>query len=386
MPAHFTANHCIGHSCSGGNCTFGNATAEYDIRSSRCITIGLVNNMPDGALEATERQFLALLDSASQGIEIRLVLYSLPGISRSEMAARHVEEFYSSTDTLRNAQLDGLIVTGREPLTANLSHEPYWDNFARFVDWARENTYSTIWSCLAAHAALLHMDGIYRIKSDHKQFGVFRCSRLLEHPLMADTPSRFELPHSRWNGLPEDTLTKCGYSVLTRTIGAGVDMFVKRYNSLFVFFQGHPEYEWDTLMLEYRRDVGRYLRGETEIYPRMPRSYFDYGTVMALTALKNEALVRRSGKLIAEIWTALEKIRIENTWKATATCIYKNWLKYICRQKEAGINAGKAKPAAHPVYDSGLVVTTAAASGLAGRNGATQGSPILIDIARTIRA
>jgi homoserine O-succinyltransferase/O-acetyltransferase len=386
MHAHFNGNHCIGRSSADGNCTCGNARAEYHAPSTRCITIGLVNNMPDGALQTTERQFLALLNSASEGIEIRLVLYSLPGIFRKGMAARHVEEFYSSTETLGNSHLDGLIVTGREPLKADLSHELYWDNLASLVDWARENTYSTIWSCLAAHAALLHLDGIYRSKSNHKQFGIFECARLLNHPLMVDAPSRFELPHSRWNGVPEDTLTRCGYSVLTRAIGAGVDTFVRCYNSLFVFFQGHPEYEWDTLMLEYRRDVGRYLRGEIAIYPPMPRSYFDHGTGMALTKLKNEAAMCRSGKLMAEVSTALEKVKIESTWKATATCIYKNWLRYICRQKELAMSAGKPTAAAHQTSEPRVAVATAVATGLAGCNRSGQRSHILVDIASAVRA
>jgi homoserine trans-succinylase len=43
-------------------------------------------------------------------------------------------------------------------------------------------------------------------------------------------------------------------------------MVVKQRNSLLVFFQGHLEYEAQTLLLEYRRDVGRYLRRERELY------------------------------------------------------------------------------------------------------------------------
>ena len=43
---------------------------------SRCIRIGLINNMPDTALEATERQFRSLLATASDGMSVRLL--SLP--------------------------------------------------------------------------------------------------------------------------------------------------------------------------------------------------------------------------------------------------------------------------------------------------------------------
>ena len=44
-------------------------------------------------------------------------------------------------------------------------------------------------------------------------------------------------------------------------------MFVKQTRSLFIFFQGHPEYEETTLLREYRRDVGRFLRGQQPHYP-----------------------------------------------------------------------------------------------------------------------
>ena len=67
---------------------------------------------------------------------------------------------------------------------------------------------------------------------------------------------------------------------------------MKQQKTLFVFFQGHPEYESDTLLREYRRDIGRYFKGETDRYPSMPRSYFDCDTVNALTALRGESDLR----------------------------------------------------------------------------------------------
>jgi len=312
--------------------------------SADCLTIGLINNMPDGALEATERQFLSLLNSASDGMSVRISLYSLSGISRNEFGSRHVSKNYSSAEDLFGSRLDGLIVTGKEPMAPDLRDEPYWDSFTRVLEWARENTYSTVWSCLAAHAAVLHMDGIGRIRNAHKHCGVFDCAKLSDHPLTKGTPSRFSLPHSRWNGLPEEALTACGYEVLTKSSDAGVDTFTKQQKSLFVFFQGHPEYESNALLLEYRRDVGRYLKGETDNYPLLPHGYFDQETVIALESLQQEALVCRKETSLAEVSEVLERTRIENTWSTTATSIYKNWLLYIDAQKRrcsatAGVSA-----------------------------------------------
>jgi homoserine O-succinyltransferase len=291
--------------------------------------------MPDGALDATERQFVSLLDAASEDIPVRLSLYSLPNVPRNESGARHIRTFYSDAEKLYTKKLDGLIVTGREPLTPDLRSEPYWQSFTQIVDWAKDNTYSTVWSCLAAHATVLYMDGIRRIRSNHKHSGVYTCEQLSDHSLTNGAPLSFRLPHSRWNGIPEDQLNSCGYSVLTRAQEAGVDLFFKQHKSLFVFLQGHPEYESDTLLLEYRRDIGRYFRGDTNTYPLIPRNYLDLETVTSLTALQHLAAREPREELLAAILAALGRSRIEDTWRSTAICLYRNWLRYICAQKQA---------------------------------------------------
>jgi homoserine O-succinyltransferase len=103
--------------------------------------------MPDGALEATERQFLALLDAAADGIVVRLTTYALPDIPRTERGRRHVESFYSPVSDLWSSHLDGLIVTGTEPRAQNLEDEPYWESLTRVLEWAEHHTHSTVWSC-----------------------------------------------------------------------------------------------------------------------------------------------------------------------------------------------------------------------------------------------
>ena len=80
---------------------------------------------------------------------------------------------------------------------------------------------------------------------------------------------------------------------------------MKQRKSLFVFFQGHPEYEATTLMLEYRRDIGRFLRRERDTYPPMPHGYFDEETVAALAALRGERWLDRREELLAEFPTAM---------------------------------------------------------------------------------
>src|SRR6185295_18411697 len=261
-----------------------------------CIDIGLVNNMPDAALDATVRQFRGLLAAAADDMAVRLTLYTLPEVPRTDFGRQQVSG-YSDISELWDSHFDGLIVTGAEPRAADLEDEPYWESLTRVLEWAERHTYSTILSCLAAHAGILHIDGIARRPLGDKRFGVFECVRVSDHPLTASAPATLQMPHSRWNEIPEEALLACGYRVLTRSEDAGVDAFVKQRNSLFVFFQGHPEYEAVTLMLEYRRDIGRFLRKERDTYPPTPHGYFDKETLEVLEALRERALVDRREEL-----------------------------------------------------------------------------------------
>jgi hypothetical protein len=90
------------------------------------IEIGLVNNMPEAALEATEQQFVELLGAAAGDSWVRLRFFSLAGVPRSERARRYLSQSYCDVGDIRKAGLDGLIVTGAEPKAANLADEPYW--------------------------------------------------------------------------------------------------------------------------------------------------------------------------------------------------------------------------------------------------------------------
>jgi len=325
--------------------------SELPEPSGGSIRIGLINNMPDAAFKATERQFVSLLDAASESIEVQLSLYTLPSIPRTEPNVRRAASHYSSVEMLWNAGLDGpdgldgLIVTGKDPVSADLRDEPCWQMMTQVIEWARENTHSTVWSCLAAHAAVLHMDGIGRRRNGDKYFGVFECARVSEHPLLAGAPLRFNVPHSRWNGVGTEDLEACGYRVLARTADGGVDTFVKEGKSLFVFFQGHPEYESDTLLREYRRDVERYFRREASAHPSIPRGYFDHATERALAALREKAMSGPDDELCAQLATALKTSAIENTWYRTAARIYRNWLEQIRARQNASQHQNHAKMA-----------------------------------------
>jgi homoserine O-succinyltransferase/O-acetyltransferase len=292
------------------------------------IHIGLVNNMPDSAFGATERQFLTLLEAAAGNLEIRVTFYVIPEIPRSDSGKRYASSYRPISD-LWDSRMDGLIVSGTEPRVANLEAEPYWRSLIQLIDWADSNTTSSVWSCLAAHAAALHLDGIRRRKLDVKRFGIFECSLGDTNRLTNGVSPCMRMPHSRWNDLPEDALSSSGYRVLMRS-SAGVDAFAKQRKSLFVCFQGHPEYEEDTLLKEYRRDVKRYLTCESDTYPTMPHGYFDEQEMAACLALQERAMFDRRPEISAD-FPVVGSVR--NTWKLAATRIYRNWLSHLAEQQ-----------------------------------------------------
>jgi homoserine O-succinyltransferase/O-acetyltransferase len=304
------------------------------IGHDRVIEIGLLNNMPDAALEATERQFMRLLAAAAGNLTVRVHFLSLPAIPRGEAARSRLRRAYACTTELPAKDLDGLIVTGTEPRATSLKQEPYWNRLADLIDWAEHNTISTIWSCLAAHAAVLHLDGIRRHTLADKRFGLFACKKTSHPSIMANLPPAVHLPHSRWNELKENDLVTHGYHILTRSREAGVDIFIKKWRSLFIFFQGHPEYDADTLLREYRRDVGRFLRGERDNFPTMPEGYFTECGERTLRAFQTLCRTDRRSELFLQFPEKLTmRPRRVLDWQASAKSLFGNWLSYIHEQK-----------------------------------------------------
>jgi homoserine O-succinyltransferase len=312
------------------------ATLQADADAGGWIEIALINNMPDAALEATEQQFLGLLAAAAGDRWCRVRFFCLPGVPRGQRG-RDLIASYGDIGALWNGGVDGLIVTGTEPIAQNLSDEPYWPAFTRVVDWAARNTISTVWSCLASHAAVLHLDGISRLPLHEKCFGVFACEPIPGRPFTAELPKQLRMPHARLNGLGESTLLAKGYDIITRSREAGVDMFVRNGESLFLFLQGHPEYGAHSLLNEYRRDIGRFLRGERDLYPPMPKHYFDNETAAALHAFEHNAREVRSETLMDAFPATSTDASLINTWQPSAVQIYRNWLAHLAARTDRGL-------------------------------------------------
>src|SRR5690349_9720761 len=106
MPICFNGNSSA-YPLAGSNPFSMKSPTDFQKRADRCLHVGLINNMPDAALEATERQFLTLIQSAADGVLVRVTLYALPNVPRNDACRQHISRYYSGIEDLWNDQLDG---------------------------------------------------------------------------------------------------------------------------------------------------------------------------------------------------------------------------------------------------------------------------------------
>ena len=307
------------------------------------ITIGLVNNMSDEALKITERQFGSLVSEAAGDVDVSFRVFALKSTPRSPRALDYINARYEPISAAMDGDLDGLIITGAQPQADRLSDEPYWEELADLIEWAKVHTTSTILSCLAAHAGVFYLDGVERRRLPEKCTGVFASAAETTHRLVGRQGRVTLIPHSRYNGLLRSELEQAGYSILTSSRGCGVDSFVKSFGSQFVFLQGHPEYDANSLAREYRRDVDRYLRGETGSKPARPKGYFGAEAEAKLDAMERGSREDRRRMQIEDISIVDAMAPTEPAWREAAIAFYCGWLEMIANtnlRTRAPLNAG----------------------------------------------
>lgn len=303
------------------------------------IHVALVNNMPDQALATTRSQFERLVVAGADGREINFRSYYVANVARSETARRYLERDHEDMDALYRRGADAMIVTGAEPRAARLQDEPIWPELQRLVDWSRNHTLSTIWSCLAAHAAVLHLDGIERRRRPSKISGVFACEQSAGDWSGAARKRSITVPHSRYNDVAREELERCGYSVSSHSAQIGVDSFWRREPSLFLFLQGHPEYDADTLLKEYRRDALRYVSGESTEYPERPAGCFGERAAEELRRVREDAETGRATDIEARLNAIIRTEKRQARWASDAGRLYSDWLRAVSRERSAWRNS-----------------------------------------------
>jgi homoserine O-succinyltransferase len=297
-------------------------------RNQETVHVALVNNMPDAAMRATEIQFARLLKAAAGPLDVRLRLFSMRGIERGEQARSRMAGFYDDAGFIQAANIDALIITGAQPCTADLRQENFWPELVQLIDWAQTGTISTLFSCLAAHAAVLHIDGIQRRLLPQKLSGIYESGRAEDDALFFNTHGTVSVPHSRRNDLAESDLVGAGSRVLSRLTNGQVDIFTRELpgQSRFVFLQGHPEYDPSTLGREYLRDMGRFIGGELAEAPGIPENYYDRATEDRLYEARGSRDLARSQDLV------LNALPLQS-WRANTIKLFGNWLTLVAAAK-----------------------------------------------------
>lgn len=305
-----------------------NIALHQDIRE---LHIGLLNMMPDTALEATERQFFRLIGESNQIAQFYIHPFTIKELPRGEKGQTHIEQYYESFEQIKAEGLDALIITGANVTQPDLALEPFWEPLIEVIDWAYENVTSTLCSCLATHAVMQFRYGQKRQKLPAKRWGVYP-HRVVDkrHPLVNGVNTRFDVPHSRFNGISRKQFEAAGLHVLVESEEANTHLAVSEDGFRLVFFQGHPEYDTISLLKEYKREVLRFARKERDDYPPFPDNYFS----LQIQAVLDEHQYRlrkalEKGATPVELPEALITANLDNTWHDTAEAIINHWMGHV---------------------------------------------------------
>lgn len=266
---------------------------HQDIRPLRVL---ILNLMPTKI--ATETQLMRKLSNTP--LQIQVDLLRTKSHEATHVSAGHLETFYRTFEDIENEHYDGLIITGAPVELMEFEEVDYWEELCRIMDWSSTHVHSTLHICWGAQAGLYYHYGIQKYRLPKKASGVFE-HRLLKpkSPLVRGFDDRFYAVHSRNTDVKiEDVEAVDDLEIVAVSDEVGL-YIVKSVDSRRFFVFGHPEYDTDTLKLEYERDVTR------GINPEIPVNYFpdDDPTRAPL-----------------------------NIWRSQAQLFYTNWLNYYVYQ------------------------------------------------------
>ena len=264
--------------------------ASQDIRP---IEIAIVNLMPTKIV--TETQLMRLLSNSP--LQINVTLISTESYTGKNTPLEHLKRFYKPFSEIRNRKFDGMIVTGAPVETIDFEEVKYWPELENIFEFAKTNVTSTIFICWGAQAALYHYYGIRKRLLDKKLFGVYGHKKLVEYEqLLKGLDDVFFMPHSRHTAIDEDAVKGVvGLELLASSDKAGAAI-LKSADNRFFFITGHAEYDRETLLYEYERDLAKGMKIEK------PENYID-----------------ADGK-------------VNMSWASTANLLYVNWLNYYVYQ------------------------------------------------------
>jgi homoserine O-succinyltransferase len=230
----------------------------------RPLRIGILNIMPKGEVYEP----LLLYPLSRTIIQVEPVWLRLRSHTYKTTDQNHLEIYYDYFDnTIANAPLDGLILTGAPVEEMKYKDVHYWNEITGILDYAKKNITSTFGICWGGLALAKILD-IEKEMYPHKLFGVFETRNLERtHPITGDLDDIFWCVQSRHAGIPDKDLElakKAGkVNLLAHSENGGYTIF-ESSDRRFLMHLGHPEYEAQRLVEEYKRDVAL---GRTDVLP-----------------------------------------------------------------------------------------------------------------------
>jgi homoserine O-succinyltransferase/O-acetyltransferase len=263
----------------------------------RPLNILILNLMPHK--EKTETHLLRLLGNTP--LQTNITFLKTDTHTSKNTSELHLEQFYTSFHAIKDRKFDGMIITGAPVEQLTFEEVDYWEELKEIMLWTKSNVTSTLHICWGAQAALYYHFGIEKYDLAGKCFGVFpHTVNQSEEKLLRGFDDCFLAPHSRHTDVPlKEIISHNEISLLSASETAGA--FIMSANKgQQIMITGHLEYEANTLLEEYERDISRGMEIE------LPINYFPENDP------KKEPL---------------------NVWRSHAFLLFSNWLNYYVYQK-----------------------------------------------------
>ena len=225
---------------------------KQDIRPLR---IGILNIMP----EADTYEYNILFPIGRAIIQVEPVWIRLETHSYSSTSKEHLEELYITfEEAVEKRGFDGLVITGAPVEEKSFKDVWFWEELSEILDYAKKNIASTLGICWGG-LALAYYLGIEKIVFKQKLFGVYPFNNIdRNHRITGDLDDIFMCPQSRHAGISDEILEaerdKGRLNLLAHSDAAGYLIFETSDKS-FLMHLGHPEYETERLINEYKRDM-----------------------------------------------------------------------------------------------------------------------------------
>jgi homoserine O-succinyltransferase len=235
---------------------------RQDIRPLRILLLNLMPKKLD-----TEVQIARVLSHTP--LQIELALLTTASYQPANTPRQHLAAFYKTLDQVWDQRYDGLIVTGAPVERMPFEAVDYWDELTRIFDWADRNVFRRFHICWGGQAALFHRFGIDKHDLGQKLSGVFE--QRVEVPnsrLLGGFPASFPCPVSRYTSIARADIEARPRLRLLAASEVSGPCFVEDRETGDVYSFNHPEYDADTLLQEYQRDV------QAEPDAAVPANYF----------------------------------------------------------------------------------------------------------------